>query len=47
MRGMVSKIFDWFWHGTNSDLTTIDWFAFVAITMIAGLLWMRVVKQTI
>jgi len=45
MRGIVGKILDWFSHGAKSDMTTLDWSAFLVVVLIAGLLWTRVVKS--
>lgn len=45
--GMFTKMIDWVLHPQFSDADPIDWLAFLVLAIIAGLLWSKVVKQTL
>lgn len=45
--GLITKMLDWSLHPTFSDSNPWDWFAFVVLFFMAGLLWSKVVKQTL
>lgn len=42
--GIITKIYSWVWHPSNSDETLTDWFAFFVLVLIAGYLWSTVIK---
>ena len=45
--GLVTKMFDWIFHPQFSDKDYWDWLAFVVLFLMLGLLWSKVVKQTL
>ena len=45
--GLITKMLDWSLHPTFADSNPWDWFAFVVLFFMAGLLWSKVVKQTL
>lgn len=45
--GLISKMFDWLAHPQFTDSEPIDWFAFLVLILLAGLLWSKVVKQVL
>jgi hypothetical protein len=46
-QGLISKTFSWILHPQFSDDDPIDWFAFAVLLIMAGVLWSKVVKQTL
>jgi hypothetical protein len=42
--GLISRIYGWIWHPSNSDETVTDWAAFVVLVLIASFLWSTVIK---
>lgn len=42
--GLISKIYSWTWHPSNSDETVNDWLAFLVLALIASFLWSTVIK---
>jgi hypothetical protein len=42
--GIVTKIYTWIWHPSNSNETLMDWFAFFVLVLIASYLWSTVIK---
>jgi hypothetical protein len=46
-QGLISKTLAWILHPSYSDADPLDWFAFVVLLLIVGLLWSKVVKQTL
>lgn len=46
-QGLITKSLAWIMHPMYSDQDPIDWFAFVVLALLAGLLWSKVVKQTL
>jgi len=48
MNGIISKSLAWIAHpGFTDDSDPTDWFAFVVLTIMLGLLWSKVVRQTL
>jgi hypothetical protein len=45
--GIISKSLDWILHPQFTDSDPIDWFAFLVLFLLAGLLWSKVVRQTL
>jgi hypothetical protein len=45
--GVITKMLDWVLHPQFSDSDPIDWAAFVILFVMAGVLWSKVVKQTL
>jgi hypothetical protein len=45
--GIITKMLDWVLHPRFSDSDPIDWLAFVVLFVMAGVLWSKVVKQTL
>lgn len=45
--GIVSKSLAWIFHPTFADSDPVDWFGFIVLVLLAGLLWTKVVKQTL
>jgi hypothetical protein len=45
--GLISKTLKWFTHPAYSDADPVDWLAFLVLVIIAGILWSKVVKQTL
>jgi len=43
--GILSKIYSWIWHPSNSSETLSEWAAFLVLVLIASFLWATVVKQ--
>lgn len=42
--GLITKIYSWVWHPSNSDETVMDWVAFFVLALIAAYLWSTVIK---
>lgn len=42
--GIVSKIYAWVWHPSNSSETLTDWFAFFILALIVAYLWSTVIN---
>jgi hypothetical protein len=42
--GIITKIYRWVWHPSDSGETLSDWAAFLVLTLIAGYLWSTVIK---
>jgi hypothetical protein len=48
MNGIISKTLAWFAHpGFTEDSDPTDWFCFVILAIMAGLLWSKVVRHTL
>ena len=45
--GLVSKSLAWVLHPTFADTDPIDWFAFVVLIFLVGMLWSKVIRQTL
>ena len=45
--GMISRIYGWVWHPSNSDETLTEWFAGLVLILIISFLWSTVVKMTV
>lgn len=45
--GLITKSISWILHPRYSDQDPIDWLAFAVLALLAGLLWSKVVKQTL
>lgn len=45
--GIISKSLDWILHPQFADSDPVDWFAFLVLFLLAGLLWSKVVRQTL
>jgi hypothetical protein len=45
--GIVTKMLDWVLHPQFADSDPVDWAAFVVLFVMLGLLWSKVVKQTL
>jgi hypothetical protein len=45
--GLISKSLDWILHPQFTDSDPVDWFAFLVLFLLAGLLWSKVVRQTL
>lgn len=43
--GLITKIFNWIWHPSNSSETLTDWGAGLVVVLIASFLWATVVHQ--
>jgi hypothetical protein len=46
-KGLIAGMLDWFHHPRFTDKDPIDWLAFAVLLTLAGLLWSKVVKQTL
>jgi hypothetical protein len=45
--GIITKMIDWIMHPIFTDSDPLDWLAFATILVMGGLLWSKVVKQTL
>jgi hypothetical protein len=45
--GLISKSLAWVTHPQFADANPTDWFAFIVLILLAGLLWSKVVRQTL
>ena len=45
--GIISKTLCWITHPQFADSDPVDWFAFLVLILMAGLLWSKVVRQTL
>jgi hypothetical protein len=45
--GLISKMFAWVFHPTFADSDPVDWAAFAVLFIMLGVLWSKVVKQTL
>lgn len=45
--GLISKTLCWITHPQFADSNPVDWLAFVVLFVMAGLLWSKVVRQTL
>jgi len=45
--GIITKTLNWFTHPTYADTDPWDWFAFLVLVLMAGLLWSKVVRQVL
>lgn len=45
--GLFASMFDWIHHPRFTDTDPIDWLAFAILLMLFGLLWSKVLKQTL
>lgn len=45
--GLITKMFDWFWHPYYAPTDTWNWAAFVLLVFFVAYLWSKVVKQTL
>jgi len=45
--GLLSKTLAWAFHPSFADTDPWNWFAFLVLVLMAGLLWSKVVRQTI
>jgi hypothetical protein len=43
--GIISKIYSWVWHPSNSEETLSDWGAGLVVVIVLAFLWSTVVKQ--
>lgn len=42
--GIITKIYSWIWHPSNSDETLTDWAAFLILALLAAYLWSTVIR---
>lgn len=42
--GIITKIYSWIWHPSNSSETLTDWFAFLIVVLLFAYLWSTVIK---
>lgn len=42
-QGLITKIYSWVWHPSNSSETIYDWFAFFVAVVILSYLWSTVI----
>ena len=45
--GLISKMLQWVTHPQFADSDPADWAAFVVLFVMVGILWSKVVKQTL
>lgn len=45
--GIIAKALAWVNHPRFADSDPVDWFAFLVLITMAGLLWSKVVRQTL
>lgn len=45
--GLISKMFSWVNHPRFADSDPVDWAAFAVLLLMLGILWSKVVKQTL
>jgi hypothetical protein len=45
--GLISKSLAWITHPMFADSDPVDWFSFLVLILLAGLLWSKVVRQTL
>lgn len=45
--GLISKMLAWVTHPQFADSDPVDWAAFVVLFVMLGILWSKVVKQTL
>lgn len=45
--GLIGGMLDWIRHPRFTQSDPIDWLAFAVVLMLFGLLWSKVVKQTL
>ena len=45
--GLFTSMFNWLSHPQFTDKDPIDWLAFAILLMLFGLLWSKVIKQTL
>lgn len=45
--GLISKMLAWVTHPQFADSDPADWAAFVVLFVMLGILWSKVVKQTL
>lgn len=43
--GLISKIYKWVWHPSNSDETLMDWGAGLLLVIIVSFLWSTIIKM--
>jgi len=43
--GLISKVFTWIWHPSNSEETLTDWAGFLVLVLIVSFLWSTVIKM--
>jgi hypothetical protein len=44
-QGIISKVFSWIWHPSNSEETVSDWAGFLVLVLIVSFLWSTVIKM--
>jgi hypothetical protein len=42
--GIITKIYSWIWHPSNSNETLTDWLAFVILILLVAYLWSTVIR---
>jgi|HubBroStandDraft_5_1064220.scaffolds.fasta_scaffold74286_3 hypothetical protein len=42
--GLISKIYAWTWHPSNSSETIYDWIAFFIVVLILSYMWSTVIN---
>lgn len=45
--GIISKSLTWIFHPSFSDADPVDWFGFLIVFILVGLLWSKVLRQLI
>lgn len=45
--GIISKSLSWVFHPTFADNDPLDWFGFLIVAILAGLLWSKVLRQLV
>lgn len=46
-QGIISKSLSWVFHPSFADADPIDWFGFLIIFILAGMLWSKVLRQLV
>lgn len=42
--GLITKIYSWVWHPSNSSETITEWIAFFIVVLILSYLWSTVIN---
>lgn len=42
--GLITKIYAWVWHPSNSSETVTEWIAFFIVVLILSYLWSTVIN---
>ena len=43
--GLITKIYSWVWHPSNSQETTSEWAMFLVLVLIVSFLWATVIRM--